>query len=237
MTCIVVEDEEFAIEYLESLITKVPYLELKETFTDSTEALLYLRENPVDLVFLDIQMPKLNGVEFIQLAGNKPKYVFTSAYPQYAVKGFELDVIDFLEKPFSYDRFLKAIQKVLQQIDQLEKGSVDFMLVKKNNQLQAVNYADICYVESYRNTIIIHTDSGSIDSVVTISDTENKLSPSLFTRIHKSYIIANSHILIVDKDAVTVRCGNQPKVIPIGVSYRKTFIQSLDPKIIKKPGK
>lgn len=237
MTCIIVEDEEFAIEYLESLITKVPYLELKKTFTTPVEALLYLRDNPVNVVFLDIQMPKLNGIEFIQLAGNKPKYIFTSAYPQYAVKGFELDVIDFLEKPFSYDRFLKAIQKVLQQVDQLEKGPEDYMFVKKSNQLQAVNYADICYVESYRNTIIIHTDSSSIDSVVTISDTENKLPPSLFTRIHKSYIIANSRISIIDKETVTIRCGNQLKVIPMGDSYRKTFIQSMDPKIIKKSGK
>lgn len=239
MTCIVVEDEEFAIEHMESIIKKVPYLELKKTFVDSSEALSYVRDNPVDLIFLDIEMPYINGVEFIQLAGNKHKYVVTSAYPQYAVKGFELDVVDFLHKPFAFDRFLKAVQKVQQQIDQSERSIVesDFMFVRTNKILQAVYYADICWIESYRNSINIHTDSATINSGVTISDTESRMPPTLFTRIHQSFIIANSRISMINKDSVSIRCNDQLKEIPIGESYRKNFIQRIESKIIKKSGK
>ena len=237
MRCIVVDDEEYTIDHMVEIIGKVPSLELVQTFIKPSEALLFLQVNKIDLVFIDIEMPKLTGVEFIQLAGTQYKYIITSAYPKYAVEGFNLETVDFLHKPFRFERFLKAVHKAQQQIENAENmANNPVIFVKSAGKLKAILLADICWIESLRNSITINTEADRFTSSLTITDIENQLSPTLFTRVHKSFIIANSHINIIDKDTIGISCHTQ-KVIPIGDLYRKNLTHFIENKIIKKISK
>ena len=237
MRCIVVDDEEFTIDHMVEIIGKVPSLELVHTFTNPSEALLFLQANQIDLVFIDIEMPTLTGIEFIQLAGTQQKYIITSAYPKYAIEGFNLETVDFLHKPFPFDRFLKAVHKAQHLIENAKKATNPVIFVKSEGKLKAVALADICWIESIRNSITINTETDRFTSSLTITDIENQLPPTLFTRVHKSFIIANSHIDVIDKDSVSIRCSDPPKAIPIGDLYRKHFIHVIENRIIKKPTK
>ncbi|GAB4016102.1 LytTR family DNA-binding domain-containing protein [Spirosoma migulaei] len=238
MTCILVEDEEFAIQHMKTLINKIPFLELRHSFTDPSEAVRYLQENTIDLVFLDIEMPNylINGIEFIKIMGYGHKYILTTAYSQYALQGYELDVVDFLHKPFSFDRFLKAVQKALERIERLttESNSDLFIYIKSEGKLQAVYFAEICWIESERNHISIFTETDRIVSTLAISTIEIQLPTSQFKRVHKSYIIAKDKVIAINKGKIHIRRKDQVKEIPIGESYRKSFALFLDPNVIKK---
>lgn len=235
MKCIVVDDEEFTIDHMVDNIGKVPFLELVRTFTNPSEALLFLQDNQIDLVFIDIEMPMLTGIEFIQLAGKQQKYIITSAYTKYAIQGFDLETVDFLHKPFRFERFLKAVSKAQHLIETTENLAINpVIFVKSEGKLKAIALADICWIESFRNSITINTQANRFTSSLTITDIEKQLPSTLFTRVHKSFIISNSHIDIIDKDSVSVRCSNPLKAIPIGDSYRKNFSQAIENRIVKK---
>lgn len=235
MRCIVIDDEEFAIDYMVSLISSAPTLELVSTFTDPTQALSFLNDNQVDLVFIDIQMPTMTGIEFIQMADTQQKYIITSAYTEYAIQGFDLEIIDFLSKPFPFERFLKAVNKAQHVIENIEVDPVIF--VKSEGKLKSIKLADICWIESFRNSITINTQTNQFNLSLTISDFERRLPNTLFTRVHKSYIIANSHIDVVYRDNVSVRCTVPVKLIPIGEFYRKKFSQVIEDRVVRKPTK
>lgn len=240
MTCAIVDDEAFAIQHMEMLVQKVPFLELKGSFSDPHEALIDLQQHPVDLIFLDIEMPNysLNGIEFIQILGHQPKYVLTTAYSQYALQSYELDVVDFLHKPFSFDRFLKAVQKTKLLVDKTASSENDLLMyVKSEGKLQAVTFEEICYIESERNYISIFTDSDRIVSYLSLGELEAQLPAGLFSRIHKSYIIANHKVATIDKESVLVKRQNNLKELPLGEAYKKAYYQVIENKIIKKDNK
>ena len=242
MTCIVIDDEDFAIQHLEKLIQKVPFLKLINSFSDPTEAVIYLKSNTVDLVFVDVEMPyALNGIDVIKLVGSGPKYILTTAYPDYALEGYDLEVSDFLHKPFKFERFLKAVQRVQNNIELIEKSSQptdNHIFVKSEGNYIAVYFEEICWIETAaeRNYISIYTQTERLLCHLSLSDIITKLPNTLFSRIHKSFVVSLTRIKVINKDKNTVGILRQEKVneLSVGESYRKSFYQLIDKKVIKK---
>lgn len=212
--CLIIDDEPLARELLESYITDLPSLNLIATCADALEALEWLKKESIDLLFLDINMPKLSGINFYKSLSKKPKVIFTTAYSDHAVEGFELEAIDYLLKPFSFERFLKAVNKV--QMDLPDNQASSFIMFKADKKSHKVDFKQIIYFESIGDYVKVHlTESKTL----IISETLRKLEgilPSSFLRVHKSYIIALNHLDYLE--------GNQAKIgetkIPIGQSYR-----------------
>lgn len=240
ISCIIVDDEEMAVHHLVKYIAKVPFLEMKQYFTDPSKAIVYLESHSTNLVFVDIEMPNfsIDGMDFIKIMGNSQNYIFTTAYPEYALPSYNYNAIDFLHKPFSFERFLKAVQKAKTLIgNSIQENVTDtdgYTYVRVEGKLQRIDFTEICWVESERNTITIFTETNRFNSLLSISDIETRLPSNQFARIHKSYIIATNKAVIIDKDTVSIRRQSQLKVIPIGEAHRKNFIQSIDAKIIRK---
>lgn len=241
MTCIILDDEEISVTQLRRYIEKIPTLMLKAYFTDPNEALLYLEKEKVDLVFLDMEMPNcaIDGLDFVRIMGDSQNYIFTTAYPEYALRGFEYNAIDFLHKPFSFERFTKAVQKARQLIGQSGKkadseADETYTYVRVEGKLQRVDFDDICWIESERNGIWFCTEANRFASSLTIGDIDNRLPKNQFVRVHKSFIIAINKAEIINKDTICIRRQDKLHEIPIGDAYRKEFILSIENKIMKK---
>ena len=237
--CIVVDDEPLAIEKLTGYIGRMPLLSLEASFESALEAMEYLHSNPVDLVFLDIQMEKLTGIQFLEIMKKRPRIVITSAYNQYALKGYELDVADYLLKPISFDRFVKSVDKVAAEmmaepeahtpiVRQEERREEDFIFVKADYQMQKVNLADILYIEGMKDYLRIHLPNARIMTLMSFTRMEKALPSDRFRRIHKSFIIPVDKIDQVERTLVMIG----PHKIPIGNKYRKEFFDFLEQKKI-----
>lgn len=212
--CIIVDDEPLARDVLESYIEDLPSLQLIATCSDAVEALGVLDSETVDLIFLDINMPKLSGINFYKSLSHRPKVIFTTAYADHAVEGFELEAVDYLLKPFSFERFVKAVNKV--KVTSSESNSADFIMLKADKKNHKINFDQILYFESIGDYVKVHLKEGK---TLIISETLRKLEellPTTFLRVHKTYIIALNHLEYLE--------GNQVKIgetkIPIGQSYR-----------------
>ena len=240
MTCLILDDEEICILQLRNYIQKVPTLTLKAHFTDPNEALLYLETEKVDVIFLDMEMPNyaIDGLDFIRIVGDSQHYVFTTAYPQYALPSYEYNAIDFLHKPYSFERFTKAVQRAKQLLDVSTKEEpvemTSYTYVRGEGKLQRVDFEDICWIESERNGIWFYTEANRFNSAITISDIEARLPPNQFVRIHKSYIIAVNKAETIGKDMVYIRREGKLQEIPIGDAFRKDFSRLIEDKILKK---
>jgi DNA-binding LytR/AlgR family response regulator len=227
MKTIIVDDEPLALEVLEEFIKKVPELKLIKKCNNAIEAGEALRKNEIDLIFLDIQMPQITGIEFVKSLTHPPKIIFTTAYSQYALDGFELNAVDYLLKPISFDRFLKAVNKAMTHgtsaasdlEEELESGP-DFIFVKADKKLIRVRYNEIQYVEGLKDYVIIKTDTGRIITLQTMKSLEEKLPTPTFMRIHRSYIVNLEKISAVVGNMVEVIEKGQPKLLPIGKNYR-----------------
>jgi two-component system LytT family response regulator len=218
--CIVVDDKPLAIDILEAYIAKVPYLSLVFQTQNPLDALDYLRKQPVDLVFLDIQMPELNGLQFISLAAGRPRVILTTAYPDFALEGYAHDVVDYLLKPIPFERFLQAVEKVRSLAVPKESGS---LFVKTEHRIQRVPLEDILYIEARQNYVCIFMGSGRIMSLQNIKAIEERLPPLRFIRVHKSYIVSLEKIDTVEKSRIFIG----EAVIPIGDSYREEVFRAL----------
>ncbi|WP_462252062.1 LytR/AlgR family response regulator transcription factor [Ekhidna sp.] len=212
--CLIVDDEPLAREVLESYVEDMPALELVACCSDAMEALDWLGQEQIDLLFLDINMPKLSGINFYKSLSQKPKVIFTTAYSNHAVEGFELEAVDYLLKPFSFERFVKAVNKV--QVDQRESQTADFIMLKADKKTHKINFDKIRYFESIGDYVKLHLEDGK---TLIINETLRKLEemlPKNFLRVHKSFIIALTQLEYLE--------GNQAKIgeikIPIGQSYR-----------------
>jgi len=233
LRCIAIDDEELALELLEDNIRKVPFLELVAVCSNPIEALKVIQDQPVDLIFLDIQMPGLTGLQFIQsgLAASC-MFILITAYEKYALEGYNLDVVDYLLKPVALDRFLKACQKA-QDLHQLRAKSksetplppVDYLFVNVDYSLVKVQKSDIAWIEGLRDYIKIHLISSPkpIMTRMSIKAIEEELAGSPFIRIHKSYLIAVPAITSVRKNSVFI----QTIELPIGENYRETFFNAI----------
>lgn len=226
--CIAVDDEPFAIEKLKSFISRVPYLKLEATFSDARSALNFINENEVHLLFLDIQIGKISGIEMIGKMQVKPQVIFTTAYNEYALKAFELSATDYLLKPFTFERFRQAVSRAAEYLEWQKSTflarteEVNYFFVKSGYRLIKVFLADIIYIEGMRDFLAIMTVTGRIIVNQTFQELE-KLLPKSFIRCHKSFIVSIPKIESIEKDRIMI--GG--KLIPVGETYKEDFYRSL----------
>lgn len=229
ITCLIVDDEPLARNLLREYAAKVPYLEVKGTCANAMEAMEVLRIESVDLLLLDIQMPDITGTAFVKTLQRKPLVIFTTAYSEYALEGYELDVVDYLLKPITFERFLRAIDKASQRLQQAkapqsdtaEAGEADasYMFVKDGTKLVKVRWDDILYIEGLKDYVTIHTRDQKIVTLQRLKVLEGQLPVDKFMRIHNSYIVRLDAIDAVHKNEVQVGKA----MLPISDSYRKAF--------------
>ncbi|MCD8540418.1 MAG: LytTR family DNA-binding domain-containing protein [Leadbetterella sp.] len=241
MNCIIVDDEAAAIELLESYIKKVPALTHCGSFLSPVEALRYTRENGVNLIFLDINMPHLSGLSFLELLDSEPRVILTSAYSEYALEGYKYDVVDYLTKPVSFENFLRAVRKAEDRINtgtdhKKTAGSGeldDFIMVKsdRKGKLVKVVFADIIYIESMRNYVSIYTrQKERIITLLSLKELEERLPKDYFFRTHKTFIVALNQIKMIDGGEIVLQ--EVKDRIPLGGTYRQSFFERLEAKIL-----
>lgn len=220
----VVDDEPLAMQLVCDYVSQTPGFELVRYTTNPVDALQIVREEKIDLIFLDVQMPELNGLNFIKLLNNQCKVILITAYQDYALDGFEHDVIDYLLKPVALSRFLMAAGKAKERLQNVAKeGAPNYLFVKTEYKIQKINLNDIFYLEGLRDYVAIHTSSGKVLSLQPMRLFEEKLPTGSFIRIHKSYIVAISKINFIQKNRVLVH--NQ--YLPIGQSYKDDLLKKI----------
>jgi len=223
--CIIVDDEPIARDILKGYIEQVPYLTLVASCEDAFEAMEALKMKDVDLIILDINMPRLTGFEMLRSLKKYPAVIITSAYPEYALEGFELSVTDYLLKPFSFPRFVQATEKVTGKTSENPTGQEEerFVMVKSDKKLTKVFFDDIGYIEAYGNYIFIYTGQERIMSKQTLTQFEQQLPASRFTRIHKSYVASLKAIKYLEGNEVSIA----GKKLPVGKVYRESLLSKL----------
>lgn len=230
--CLIVDDEPMARDVIRRYIEKIPSLRLTGEFGNAIDATIYLQENSVDIIFLDISMPQLSGTDFVRSLRHVQKIIFTTAHKEYAHEGFELDVIDYLLKPIRFDRFLRAVNKAfpkkLQEAETLNSKATEenkigasFIYLRVDRKMIKLMLDDILYVESDKDYVKLFTEKGFVITRQTIASVEAMLSDSEFTRIHRSYIVSLGKIKSFTHEIVEV--GN--KELPIGKLYRNNFLK------------
>ena len=234
LTCIIADDEPIARQILENYIEQIPNLELSASCKDSFEVLEILQKQSVDILFLDINMPKLSGLSLLKTFRKRPNIIITTAYPEYAIEGFELSVTDYLLKPFSLERFIQAVIKVqekhhIKKEDETvlvkEKGEINSsVFVKSDKKLIKIPFNTIQYIEAYGNYIKIYTDT-MILTPNTLSDFFSKLPKEDFIQIHKSFVINFKELKLIEGNQVVL---NNNSTLPIGKSYRKLVLDKID---------
>jgi len=219
MIAIAIDDEPIALDVVQTLSEKVPFLTLQATFTNAFEAIAYLQQNKVDLLFLDIKMPDINGIDFLKILSKPPMVIFTTAYSEHAVQSFELDAVDYLLKPFSLARFLKACHKAKELLNlrnQATENKVDFIFIKDGYEQVKVLFSEILYVEASGNYTQIHlVGDRLLSSRITIAEMCDLLPSGQFVRTHRAFIISKDKISKYDRAQVWI--GTH--VIPIGATY------------------
>jgi DNA-binding LytR/AlgR family response regulator len=221
INCIVIDDTPLAIEKLEGFIKQIPLLNLLKSFNSGIEAISFMKTNTVDLVFLDIQMEQFSGLQFLESLLYHPQIIIVSAYSQYAVDGFNYSVTDYLLKPYSFERFLKAIEKV--QNDLGFKSQKDYMFVKTEYRMERINFSDILYIEGQGAYLRIITHKSKIMTLQNFRNMESLLPSDNFKRVHKSYLVALNKIDNIERNIIKI--GEQR--IPIGLSYREKLNKEL----------
>lgn len=231
--CIIIDDEPPAIRQMEEYIINVPYLKLTASFDNAIDALDYLKTNSPNLIFLDIQMETLSGIEFLRVLENKPMIILTTAYDNYALKAFDLDVSDYLLKPISFERFLKATEKIYKHflLEQNPKSSEkseltderDYFFVKTEFRVERVDFKDILYVEGLKEYLGICTAKKKILTLQNFNDLLSSLPSSNFIRVHKSYIVAVNKISSIERNHIFIG----EKLIPIGPTFKDVFFDTL----------
>lgn len=219
--CIVVEDEPLAMERIQEYIGKVPYLNLSGSFDNGLVAMDYLKGHKVDLVYLDIKMDEITGIQLLESLVVKPEIIITTAYHEYAIKGFELNVTDYLLKPFTFERFLQATDKVYQKLYSIHKTEKNYFFVKTEYRMEKVFYDDILYIEGMRDYRCIQKPNGKILTLQTFIELEKELPEYAFCRVHKSFIVAINKIESIERSRIRI----QNRLIPVSETYRNLFNQ------------
>jgi len=242
LKCIAVDDEPLALDIIEDYVSKVPFLELVKRTENAIEALQLVQAGDIDLVFLDIQMPELTGIQFLKIAGGKASFILTTAYSQYALESYDLNVSDYLLKPIAFDRFYKAVEKVHNLIKVQDSARPvqpviketpkpqpvqpvqDFIFVKTEHKIQKIELDDILYIEGLKDYISIFTKNERIITLQNMKKMEETLPSSQFIRVHKSYIISLDKIESIERSRITI-CS---KMIPVGDTYRDEFFRRIE---------
>ncbi len=238
LNCVIIEDEPLARNLITEYVKKVPSLNLLNSFSNPLEALEALRTLSVDILFLDVQMPEITGISLLKVLKKRPLVVLTTAYSEYALEGYELDVADYLLKPITFERFLKSVDKIMQRLEADPKpvvtasetvASPAFVFVKDGTKLVKVRLDEILYVEGLKDYVTIHTTSQKITTLQRMKALEEQLPTDKFIRIHNSYIVAVDAIDVIQKNEVSIGSVS----LPIGDTYRKSFKEFIDKKHIQ----
>lgn len=222
--CIIIEDEPLAMERTKIFVEKVPFLQLVAVFDNALEGLTFLRKKPVDILFLDINMDELSGIELLESSTISCQVIITTAFPEYALKGYELDVTDYLLKPFSFPRFLQAADKARGRLA-APATTMDYLFVKTENRLEKISIADILFIEGMRDYRRIHTRSKRIMTLQTFGELERVLPAARVCRVHKSYMVGLANIEAVERSRIVIA----DKRIPVSDTYRQAFFSLINP--------
>jgi DNA-binding LytR/AlgR family response regulator len=225
LSCIIIEDEPLALERTREFVLKVPFLKLCATFDNALKGLSYLKSNTVDLLFLDINMDELSGIELLESSKIDSQVIVTTAYQKYALKGYELNVTDYLLKPFSFNRFLQAVNRAQNNIArEVADKPVEFIFVKTENRLEKITLSDVIFIEGMRDYRRIHMLNKRIMTLQNFKELEQLIPSSLVCRVHKSFMVALNKIESIERSRI--RIGDQ--VIPISDTYREAFFQKIN---------
>ncbi|MBX2871982.1 MAG: LytTR family DNA-binding domain-containing protein [Saprospiraceae bacterium] len=240
LNCVTIDDEPLAREGISNYIREIDFLRMVGSGNNPVELIQLLDQESIDLVFLDIQMPIMNGIDFLKMAQNPPMIIITTAYPSYALEGFQLDVLDYLLKPITFNRFFKAVNKAknyaqLQLASSTESSngseSEDYFFIKCENKYEKLFFADILYIQAMQNYVIIHTTKGKYITLLYLKNVEQYLEGQAFMRVHKSYIVAVPKIEAIDNNELLI----QSHRIPISRNYKDRVLkQIIDDKLWKK---
>ena len=238
LNCLIVDDEPLALDLLEAYVKRTPFLTLVGRCTNALEVLQLTKEKTVDLIFLDIQMPELSGLELSRILGNEVKVIFTTAFEQYALEGFRVDALDYLLKPVSYPEFLKAAHKALQWFDRSaglpsvpEKRSEDSIFVKCDYKLQKIELCRIRYIEGLKDYVKIYLEEQTqpVVSLISMKSLEEMLPETSFIRVHRSYIVNLDKITVVERNRIVFG----KTYIPVSDSYKEKFLDFINRKTIR----
>jgi DNA-binding LytR/AlgR family response regulator len=238
LNCIAIDDELAALEIIKEFCSKIRYVSLHGTFTNPFEAVPLINNNQIDLIFLDIVMPQISGLEFLKSLYNPPMIIFTTAFKEYAFDGYEYDAVDYLVKPLAFDRFSRSVNKAFQllKLKKPEETSIEespgllpgFLMVKVEYSTIRVNLNDILYIEGLKDYVKIYTEGKLIMTKTTMKNILEKLPSESFLRVHKSYIVSIDKIEMIENSRIVI--GNQR--IPIGESYRTSFFNIINGNLI-----
>lgn len=233
MNCVITDDEPLAREGLSNYVREVDFLHLIDTCTNPVELIKLLDQHPVDLIFLDIQMPKMNGLDFLKIVQKPPMVIITTAFPSYALEGFQLNVMDYLLKPITFDRFFKAANKAKDYYQLINKTasadnhktdpSADYFFIKCGSKYEKIYFDDILYVQGMQNYVTIHTSKGKYMTLLYLKNLEESLDRKAFIRVHKSYIVSINKIEGIEGNEIFIQSAK----IPISRNYHDVVIEQV----------
>ena len=225
INCIIVEDEPLALERTKNYVLKVPFLNLLSTFDNGMDALVFLKSNAVDLIFLDINMGEFSGIQLLESAKIQSEVIITTAYNEYALKGYDLNVTDYLLKPFTFERFLQAVDKVEKKLSTSET-QIDkkFIFVKTEYRLEKLFLSEVLYIEGMRDYRRIHTINKKIMTLQTFKDFEKDIPSNTICRVHKSFMVSVDKIESIERDRIKIK----DTLIPISETYKKMFFELIN---------
>lgn len=227
-TCIIIEDEPLALEKTRDFVNKVPFLELTATFDNALLGLTYLNNHKVDLLFLDINMDELSGIELLENSRITSQVIITTAYQEYALKGYELKITDYLLKPFTFQRFLQAVNKAQENLVRHSSDpQPNFIFVKTENRLEKIMLSEIVYIEGMRDYRRIHTLQRKVMTLQNFSELEKMIPTAVMCRVHKSYMVALDKIVSIERNRIKIA----DQLIPISDTYKDAFFQLINSRL------
>ncbi|MDF2434235.1 MAG: two-component system, LytTR family, response regulator LytT [Mucilaginibacter sp.] len=235
LSCIIVDDEPVARKILAEFVAQVPFMDLQGKFENATKAEAFLTTSEVDIMFLDIEMPKISGLQLLQTIDNKPLVILTTAFPKYALEGYELEVIDYLLKPFAFSRFMKAVQKAkeyrqMQNATSVSQSISTYLFVKSEKRIEKIELNEILYAETLGNYIIIHLTHKKIIAYLTLKSLESQLPSNEFIKIHQSYLVNCSRICAIEGNEIKIN----DKSLPISRNYRDSIMDMVHQRLLKR---
>ena len=234
INCLVVDDEPIARKGIMEHIAQVEFLYAVASCKNAIEASIEMKRNQIDIIFLDIQMPKITGIDFLKNLQNPPLIILTTAFPEYAIEGYELNILDYLLKPISFERFFKSILKAQSQLDKREQeyiGTTEpFFFIKSNQKLEKIYIDDVLYIEALSNHIIIYTRQKKYIAYMSFKGIESQLPKNLFLKIHKSFIVSVNAIQTIDNDEVIL----ENKTLPISKSYKAAVTERIEKNLFRR---
>lgn len=226
LKCLIIDDEPLAIELLKSYVEKTPFLELSGTFDNALSAIDTINKNNIDILFLDINMPQISGLEFSKTLPPSLKIIFTTAYDQYAIEGFRLNALDYLLKPINYTEFLQAANKALEWFKLLENNQSTSIFIKSGYRIEKIEFKDILYIENQKDYVKFHLDGTKepVSSLMSMQSLEEKLPDKLFMRVHRSFIVNLDKVKTIERNCIVF--GKE--YIPVSESYKSKFMEFLN---------